>query len=60
VTCAKGGSFAIDLNRFVREDAGCVEKRAMVLAAIQAMAESNAVGLAGGRDADVAAKASAS
>src|SRR4051812_35166244 len=51
--------FAVDLHRILWEDRGCVKERAVMLAAIHAVAEADAIGAPGGDDTDVAAEAGA-
>src|SRR5436309_10027667 len=48
-----------DRHRLFAEDRRGVEQRAVMLAAVEAVAEADAVGLAGGDDADLAAEAAA-
>lgn len=51
--------FALDRHRFLRKDRRGVEERAVVLAAVQAVAHPNAIRLAVGFEAHLAAQAAA-
>ena len=52
-------SLAGDSHRFLRKDGRRVEKRAVVLATVQAVADADAIGIAAGLETDLAAEAAA-